>query len=106
MITSGGVFSALTSKLGWALEVNNGKNQTWTIPPELEQGIYILFVTDLYQNWEYSALGLFYNFTSSLRLYQPIIENGLSVSISSNLSQLQVQSNRYLYKVKLVKIGY
>ena len=106
MVTSGGVFSALTSKLGWAVEASNGRNQTWTIPSSLAEGVYILIVTDLYQNWEYLSLGIFYNYTSENRAYRPILEYGLNVSLTSNLSQLQVQSNRYMYKVKLMQIGY
>lgn len=105
-ITSGGVFSALSAKLGWAIETYNGQNRAWTIPTDLEQGIYLLFVTDLYQNWEYSALGLFYNYTSAYRSYRPILEYGLNVSVSSDVSQLQVQSGRYMYRIRLLKIGY
>ena len=105
-ITSGGVFSALSAKLGWAIETYNGQNRAWTIPTDLEQGIYLLFVTDLYQNWDYYAVGIFANYTSAYRSYRPILENGLNVSLSSDSSQLQVQSGRYIYRLKLLKIGY
>ena len=105
-ITSGGVFSALSAKIGWAIETYNGQNRAWTIPSNLEQGVYILAVTDLYQDWEYLALGVFYNYTSENKAYRPILEYGLNVSLTSDLSQLQVQSGRYIYRLKLLKIGY
>lgn len=105
-ITSGGVFTALSSKIGWAIEASNGQNRTWTIPTNLEQGIYILVVTDLYQNWDYYAVGIFVNYTSAYRSYRSILEYGLNVSVSSDMSQLQVQSGRYMYRVRLLKIGY
>lgn len=104
-VTSNAVASAISSavsgKVEWVMNKVYGAVTSIDISG-LEQGVYLVFVTDLYYTWNIYNIGILQKFSTSSRGYIAIASSGLTVTVSGNT----LTASRHLYCVKMLKIGY
>lgn len=100
-VTSNAVANAISKKMEWALDIVYGAISSIDIS-RLEQGVYLVFVTDLYYSWSIYNVGILQKFSTSSRGYITIASAGITVTVSGNT----LTTNRHFYCVKMLKIGY
>ncbi len=108
-VTSNAVASAISSavsgKLEWALRVDQGAQNAYSLA-NLPQGLYLVFIYDLYHGYSYYNFGYLVNYTPSARIYKTISNNALTISLSSNLANLVAGSGQYIWSIRMIKVGY
>lgn len=70
----------------------------------LAQGVYLVFATDLYHNWDVYYIGVLEKYSTSGRRLTTISNRTLTLSVSGNT--LSANSGYYIWQIKMLQIGY
>ena len=101
-----GELSQLTNivngKMSWI--VNKQNNASTCDISGLGTGLYLVFATDLYHNWDVYYIGVLEKYSTSGRRLTTISNRTLTLTVSGDT--LSCNSGYYIWQIRILQIGY
>jgi hypothetical protein len=97
------VYDAISEKINWTIDKNYGAVTSIDIS-DVPQGVYLVFVTDLYHSATSYNVGVLTKYGTNTRAYTTISYMALNIAVSGDT--LYTSNSNYIFKVRMLKIGY